>query len=274
MTEIQKLTAWFEAQEGTAERGENNVIYNTHYYGGPVMGASFPWCCAFIWDGFRECGLSRLFVGGEKTAYCPYVVNYARQHGQWVSAPYRAGDLLLYDWDGDGLADHIGFCVDASALTGTVTVIEGNADDRVMRLTRAAASVMGAYRPAYGGEEKDPSPAAQDDTGETAAREDIGRRTCTVRAGDSLWAIAARELGDGTRWDELRRLNGLPDTMIHPGDVLYLPGEDPSPAAQDDRDDAGETVALELRRDVCDRLIDSAAARGISVEELLEEVFK
>ena len=44
MTEIEKLTAWFEKQVGTKETGTNNVIYNTHYYGGPVMGASFPWC--------------------------------------------------------------------------------------------------------------------------------------------------------------------------------------------------------------------------------------
>ena len=90
-----------------------------------------------------------------------------------------------------------------------------------------------------------------------------------MQRGDSLWAIAARELGDGSRWDELRRFNGLPNTMIHPGDVLYLPGtENREEAAQEDR------AALELRRDIYDKLIDKAAERGISVEELLEETLK
>ena len=258
MNEIEKLTAWFEAQVGTAETGINNVIYNTHYYGGPVMGASFPWCCAFVWDGFRECGLSALFCGGDKTAYCPYVVNWARQHGRWVTGDYQPGDVVLYDWDGDGVADHIGFCV--KVLGSALTVIEGNTDDAVRRMTRSAAGVMGAYRPAYGetGETEDAAAPAGD---KTAAR------TYTVQRGDSLWAIAARELGDGSRWDELRRFNGLPNTMIHPGDVLYLPGtENREEAAQEDR------AALELRRDIYDKLIDKAAERGISVEALLEEL--
>ena len=61
---MDKLTAWFRAQIGVRETGENNVIYNTHYYGGAVNGSQYPWCAAFIWDGFRENGLSHLFCGG------------------------------------------------------------------------------------------------------------------------------------------------------------------------------------------------------------------
>ena len=216
LTDIEKLTAWFEAQIGTAETGANNVIYNTHYYGGSVNGDNFPWCCAFIWDGFRQCGLSSLFCDGDKTAYCPYVYNYARVHGQLVTGGYKAGDLLLYDWDGDGTADHIGFCTGASG--GMVTVIEGNVGDRVMRLTRASSSVKAAFRTRYGG--KDPSAAPQDDKG-GAGRTSL---TYTVKAGDSLWAIAERELGDGTMWDEIQKLNGIRGTIIYPGQVLVLPG--------------------------------------------------
>lgn len=230
-TELQRLTAWFERQVGTAETGPNNVIYNTHYYDGPVSGDAYPWCCAFIWDGFRECGLSALFCGGQKTAYCPFVYNYARTHGLLVTDGYRAGDLLLYDWNGDGQPDHIGFCAGASG--SMLTVIEGNVSDRVMRLTRTASSVKAAYRPRYS-DQPDKTPAAAEMQQAPAYRP--GDRYM-VQAGDTLWSIAERFLGDGSRWDELYSANGLSSTMIHPGQVIVLPGErgtvdaeDPDPA--------------------------------------------
>lgn len=47
--------------------------------------------------------------------------------------------------------------------------------------------------------------------------------TYTVRTGDSLWAIAARMLGSGSRYDEIKRLNGLKSELIRPGQVLRLP---------------------------------------------------
>lgn len=49
-------------------------------------------------------------------------------------------------------------------------------------------------------------------------------RTYTVRAGDSLSTIAARELGDWRRWTDIATLNGLADPdVIVPGQVLRLP---------------------------------------------------
>ena len=47
--------------------------------------------------------------------------------------------------------------------------------------------------------------------------------TYTVRTGDSLWAIAARMLGSGSRYAEIKQLNGLKSDMIRPGQVLRLP---------------------------------------------------
>jgi hypothetical protein len=48
--------------------------------------------------------------------------------------------------------------------------------------------------------------------------------TYTVRAGDTLWSIAASKLGDGGRWREIATLNSLanPDA-ITPGQTLKLP---------------------------------------------------
>lgn len=51
-------------------------------------------------------------------------------------------------------------------------------------------------------------------------------KTYTVQGGDSLWKIAKKTLGDGSRWSEIYNLNtdkiGNPD-LIYPGQVLTLP---------------------------------------------------
>ncbi|WP_294144878.1 LysM peptidoglycan-binding domain-containing protein [uncultured Clostridium sp.] len=51
-------------------------------------------------------------------------------------------------------------------------------------------------------------------------------KTYTVQSGDSLWKIAKKTLGDGSRWSEIYNLNtdkiGNPD-LIYPGQVLTLP---------------------------------------------------
>jgi TP901 family phage tail tape measure protein len=46
----------------------------------------------------------------------------------------------------------------------------------------------------------------------------------SVQRGDSLWAIAARELGSGTRWREIQAANNISGTLIHPGQMLTIPG--------------------------------------------------
>lgn len=227
MTDLQKLTAWMVEQIGVTEQppGSNNVPYNTVYYGGQVSGDQYPWCCSFIWDGFYQTGLSSLFCGGEKTAWCPYVVNWAKAHGAWISADFRPGDLVLFDFNNDGKADHIGFVV---AVSGTsLQTIEGNVDSAVRRMTRSVVGVMGACRPAYAAAaENAPQPA----TGGQAAESDAGE-TYIVQPYDSLWKIARDRLGDENRWPELQKFNGLDSTVIYPGQVLRLPS-DPQPAPQ------------------------------------------
>lgn len=105
-----KIIAKANSQIGLKEKPANskNVKYNTDYYGKPVSGASYPWCCAFVWDIFRLCNASKLFCGGTKTAYCPTVESYAKSHKQFYANDNgKAGDLCLMDF-GKGRALHIG----------------------------------------------------------------------------------------------------------------------------------------------------------------------
>lgn len=215
MTPLDRLIAWATAQLGTREQGENNVVYNTDYYGAPVLGPAYPWCLAFLWDGFQKTGLSAVFCGGAKTAYCPYVMSWAQAHGCWTTGPYQVGDLLLYDWDGDGVADHIGLCTAVSG--GYCSTIEGNVRDQVAACTRYPGEILGAYRPAYPAEDfPEPEPVPE---------------VYTVQAGDSLWKISREQLHDENRWREIQALNGLTTTVIYPGQLLRLPVSDSDTSA-------------------------------------------
>jgi len=64
------------------------------------------------------------------------------------------------------------------------------------------------------------------DVGKKAAAE-TATKTHTVESGDSLWAIAEAELGDGKRWKEIYELNkdviGDNPDLIKPGQELKLP---------------------------------------------------
>ena len=52
----------------------------------------------------------------------------------------------------------------------------------------------------------------------------ISGGTYTVETGDSLWNIAVRAYGDGYRWVEIAKENGLGNpNFIHKGNILTIP---------------------------------------------------
>ena len=72
-----------------------------------------------------------------------------------------------------------------------------------------------------------------------------GSRVYTIKAGDSLWAIAERELGAGYRYPEIMKLNNLTEkTVIVPGQVIYLPGGEEQPPAQEETETTKVSVEL------------------------------
>lgn len=58
--------------------------------------------------------------------------------------------------------------------------------------------------------------------------DNLPAKTYTVKAGDTLWKIAQKTLGDGSRWQEIYALNksvvGANPNMIYAGQVYNLPG--------------------------------------------------
>jgi peptidoglycan hydrolase-like protein with peptidoglycan-binding domain len=58
---------------------------------------------------------------------CESLKNHLIRDGKWKGKnDPQPGDLVLFDWDGDGKADHVGIVKSVNA-DGTITTIEGNA---------------------------------------------------------------------------------------------------------------------------------------------------
>lgn len=145
------------AELGTEEKpaNSNKVKYNTWYYGKPVSGSAYPWCCAFICWLFYKSGAANLFCDGQKVAYCPTVESYYKKIKRWYpNTKGKKGDLCLMDF-GKGRASHIGI-VEKKNSDGTYTVIEGNTSTssndnggKVMRRIRNKSVIRGFARPKY-----------------------------------------------------------------------------------------------------------------------------
>jgi len=89
------------------------------------QGAS--WCACFVSWCFAECLASSLIAAKNKYGfiYCPDGVNYFKKKNQLVD-PTKAqpGDIVFFDWEGKGIADHIGIVESLGA--GFLNTIEGN----------------------------------------------------------------------------------------------------------------------------------------------------
>lgn len=109
-----------------------------------------PWCCAEVSLVAGETN-KKLFYGGRKCTYCPTAMAYDKAHYARVPM-YLAmgGDRIYFDWNGNGVPDHIGE-VDHRISTATIATVEGNTGSpaRVRKKERPARYVLGIYRPEY-----------------------------------------------------------------------------------------------------------------------------
>ena len=116
-----KIVNIAKAEVGTKESpaNSNNVKYNTWYYGKEVSGSAYPWCMTYVQWVFHKAG----FDLPVKTASCTALMNAAKDEGRWVTDDFKAGDIILYNFDSIASdADHTGICESASG--GSVTCIE------------------------------------------------------------------------------------------------------------------------------------------------------
>ena len=108
------------------------------------------WCACFVsWCadqcGYIDSGLIPKFAG------CVQGAEWFKSNGQWQDRNYepQAGDIIFFDWEGDGSTDHVGIV--EKCENGTVYTVEGNSSDACNQRQYAvgSSSIYGYGVPAY-----------------------------------------------------------------------------------------------------------------------------
>lgn len=128
-TKAQKIVDYELSQLGIGDiRGNNNVKYNTWYYGRTVSGSGYAWCMAFQSYCANQMGV--LGTAVPKTASCAVAVNWYKNKGQFKYGKFyggsytpKAGDLVFY-YSGGSFC-HVGM-ITAAPVNGYLQTVEGN----------------------------------------------------------------------------------------------------------------------------------------------------
>ena len=108
------------------------------------------WCAIFVSWCADQCGYLDAGVLPKMEGVRPYV-GWLKERGQWQGREYEPvpGDIIFFDWEGDGLADHVGIV--EKVEDGLVFTIEGNTGDKCAerRYTVGRAPIYGFGHPSY-----------------------------------------------------------------------------------------------------------------------------
>lgn len=113
------------------------------------------WCAIFVSYCFYKAGMPLPAIQSRKGfAYCPYGVKHYKDVRKFDKTPTE-GDIVFFDWDADGKADHVGI-VEKVLAGNKIQSIEGNTSyndnsngGEVMRRTRSLSTILGFAHPDY-----------------------------------------------------------------------------------------------------------------------------
>ena len=143
-----------QSQNGVVERpsGSNKTEYGLWYQ--PSLNGQ-KWCAIFVSWVFHHAGHPLGHIQTKNGIHhCQSAHNYYREKGKLTSNP-EPGDIVIYDWTGDGHADHIGIFVkwtDASktfieAWEGNTSTSNNSDGGGVMKRTRSRNVIKSFINP-------------------------------------------------------------------------------------------------------------------------------
>ena len=144
--------------EGSNNHREIIDLYNRGRYSDAYqMTMSDPWCCAFVVAMFVQCNAGDIIPC---YAACDQMISMFKSWGRWKnkSSEVHAGDIIFYDWNGDGSSDHVGIVV--QNRFSELSVIEGNKSDSVSyrNISLTSPQIIGYGVPNYEGSDGNNSP--------------------------------------------------------------------------------------------------------------------
>lgn len=103
--------------------------YWNNYFAGSLAyrdGYATPWCGCFVTWAYRTAGVGAAINSISNPAYVPTIYSWAKSKGKVIkpTATLNPGDLIIYDWDGNDVPNHVGL-VETTDSTYIYTV-EGN----------------------------------------------------------------------------------------------------------------------------------------------------
>lgn len=150
---------WDDPEPGTVFGRWYADLVGDSYFGE----SGVPYCAIFAsyclnWAGVKAAGLPG--------SYVPWILSANSDAGRLVAnEDAQPGDLVMFDWQGDGVADHIGIVEENHADEGWMQTIEGNTSSGsggsqsngggVYRRARNYGSIIGVARPYYETQEEE-----------------------------------------------------------------------------------------------------------------------
>lgn len=123
---IAQAQSWLGINETDGRFSEIIRVYNEIPGArGPAL-ASYPWCAIYVsavyWKAIGESRFAEMA--------CDAMIQKLQTLGVYsISGRPEVGDVIFYDWDGNGTSDHVGIITNATE--NSYTVIEGNKSDAV-----------------------------------------------------------------------------------------------------------------------------------------------
>lgn len=114
------------------------------------LGAGEPWCNAEVTLAFHEIDESKLFCNGRKETYCPHSIQWCYKN--LASLPiYLAleGDIVYFDWERNGVPNHIGFARHRINDLQLATVEGNTSGGQIANRVREAKYIQAVFRPMY-----------------------------------------------------------------------------------------------------------------------------
>lgn len=124
--------------------GKGGSIFNQFCH------SSGAWCCAYVTFLFHKGDDAKLWYGGKIVVYCPTAIKWASANLAQIP-PYLAlpMDVAFFDWNLNGVPNHIGFIRERKSCTEVYT-IEGNTSGGIVaQKTRPYKYIQGIYRPHF-----------------------------------------------------------------------------------------------------------------------------
>lgn len=150
---------WDDPEPGTVFGRWYAELVGDSYFGE----SGIPYCAMFAsyclnWAGIEAAGLPG--------SYVPWILSANSDAGRLVAnEDAQPGDLVIFDWQGDGVADHIGIVEENHPDEGWMQTIEGNTSPGsggsqsngggVYRRARNYNSIIGVARPYYETQEEE-----------------------------------------------------------------------------------------------------------------------